>query len=57
MEWDEVEREFVIISGQLHKLSLSFAALAKALRDERNHAIREVYKRNPIKLKDVIDAL
>ena len=44
MKWDAVEREFVIIGNQLHKLATSFEVLACELHRERevaNHAGNE----------------
>ncbi len=35
MKWDEVEREFLILSTQLSRVSQSFRALARALQRER----------------------
>ena len=38
MEFDEVERELVVISGRLHHMVDDFAALGRALRREREFA-------------------
>ncbi len=35
MKWDEVEREFFVLSAQLNRLGHTFGALAAALKRER----------------------
>jgi len=40
MKWDTVEREFVILANQLHKVATSFECLAGELHRERTNANR-----------------
>ena len=40
MKWDTVEREFVILANQLHKVATSFEALAGELHRERSSGNR-----------------
>jgi len=38
VKWDTVEREFVILANQLHKVATSFECLAGELHRERKNA-------------------
>ena len=40
MKWDAVEREFVILANQLHKVATSFECLAGELHRERKSGNR-----------------
>ncbi len=40
VKWDTVEREFVILANQLHKVATSFECLAGELHRERQNANR-----------------
>ena len=40
MRWDTVEREFVILGSQLHKVATSFESLARELHRERKFGNR-----------------